>query len=97
MSERLLDQYRQSESRREGVQKYSQKGCFGVNFRCFGPFLVILEHILGQKVAFSPPILLRENPVFEAYLVTRKQPQNRETRLVLHLKSFGFVNKFSII
>ena len=37
--------------------KCSQKCCFGVNFRCFGPFLADLEHILGQKVAFSPPIL----------------------------------------
>ena len=37
--------------------KYSQKCCFGVNFRCFGPFLADLEHILGQKVEFSPPIL----------------------------------------
>ena len=51
-----------------------------------------------SKSGIFPSNFIKGKSRFGAYLSARKRPQNRETRLFLHsVKSFGLLNKFSII
>ena len=72
--------------------KYSQKCCFGVNFRCFGPFLTDLEHILGQKVAFPLQFYKGKIP-FSGHTYTHENGHRIAKR---HYIIFTFRKKFWI-
>ena len=51
-----------------------------------------------SKSGIFPSNFIKGKSRFCAYLSARELPQNRETRLFLHsVKSFGLLNKFSII